>query len=341
MSIISSIKKLPLKQILATTLLLGVVLLTLFLLDADVIIIFSFIWLVIIALLLWVGNRILSRALDKLMPWASYGNWRFFTHLLVGLSYLLLIINVIYFGIRLLLINRAPTIEQVVVMNTWGAAIFIPVFSLYFSLYFLRYWRETEVRREKAEKEKIRSQLDSLKNHLDPHFLFNNLNILASLVDKDTRASKMFIEKFAEVYRTLLKTKSDDLVLVGDEMSFIQSYMYLIHVRFENNIQLQTELSASVKNKLIPPLTLQMLVENAIKHNLISEERPLLLKLYDRDGYLCLRNSVFHQATVNTTGSGLANIRERFAHFTDKPVLVENNPDYFEVKIPLLEVETV
>ena len=223
-------------------------------------------WLIVIALLLWFGNRQLTVGLDRALPWSRYGNWRFFIHLLLGLAYLLLLVNLIYLAIKFFLTDSGPTQEQVIVMNAWGAAIFIPVFSLYFSLHFLRHWRESELEVEKAQKEKIRSQLDSLKNHLDPHFLFNNLNILSSLIDKDKNASKTFIEKFAEVYRSLLRTKSDDLIPLREELEFIQSYMYLIGVRFEHHIEFSNALTPASKNKLLPPLTLQMLIENAIKH---------------------------------------------------------------------------
>jgi hypothetical protein len=299
-------------------------------------------WLIVIALLLWFGNRQLTIGLDRALPWSRYGNWRFFIHLLLGLAYLLLLVNLIYFAIRFFLTDSGPTQEQVIVMNAWGAAIFIPVFSLYFSLHFLRHWRESELEVEKAQKEKIRSQLDSLKNHLDPHFLFNNLNILSSLIDKDKNASKTFIEKFAEVYRSLLRTKSDDLIPLREELEFIQSYMYLIGVRFEQHIEFINALAPASKNKLLPPLTLQMLIENAIKHNMITESQPLKIELMEGAySYLVVRNTMHTKMSGKTegTGSGLTNIKQRYSHFTDLPVLIEKTETHFEVHIPLLEIE--
>jgi hypothetical protein len=299
-------------------------------------------WLVVIALLLWFGNRQLTVRLDKALPWSRYGNWRFFVHLLLGLAYLLLLVNLIYLAIKFFLTDSGPTQEQVIVMNAWGAAFFIPVFSLYFSLHFLRHWRESELEVEKAQKEKIRSQLDSLKNHLDPHFLFNNLNILSSLIDKDKNASKTFIEKFAEVYRSLLRTKSDDLIPLREELEFIQSYMYLIGVRFENHIEFTNALAPASKNKLLPPLTLQMLIENAIKHNMITENQPLKIELMEGAySYLVVRNNIHPKMSgkLEGTGSGLANIRQRYSHFTDLPVVIERTETHFEIHIPLLEIE--
>jgi len=297
-------------------------------------------WLIIIALLLWVGNRQLTIRLDKVMPWSRYGNWRFFIQLMLGLTYLLFLVNTIYYGIKVSLTDDPPTSEQLIVMNVWGASIFIPIFSLYFSLHFLRHWRESELAVEKNQKDRIRAQLDSLKNHLDPHFLFNNLNILSSLVDKDTQAAKVFIEKFAEVYRALLNTKADDLIPLSDELEFIQAYMYLMRVRFENYILFNVSVGGNTKQKMVPPLTLQMLIENAIKHNLITEERPLHIEITEQPNYLSVRNTLFAPKNQSAPeGTGLKNIQQRYAHFTDLPVTVEKTEHYFDVHIPLLDLE--
>lgn len=323
---------------------LSLVALILYLTNAGPIFYFSAGWLLVIGLLLWFGNRQLTIRLDSWLPWNTYGNWRFFVHLLLGLAYLLFLINAIYVLIRVALTDSGPTSEQIIVMNVWGAAIFIPVFSLYFSLHFLRHWRESVVEVEQVQREKIRSQLDSLKNHLDPHFLFNNLNILASLIDKDKKASREFIEKFADVYRSLLRSKSDDLIPLYDELEFIDTYMYLIRVRFENHIVLKTNVSGTLKSRMLPPLTLQMLVENAIKHNLISESQPLEIEVASSgDSYLVVRNNLHPKmsAAKETSGSGLRNIQLRYSHFTDQHVRIEKTETHFEVHIPLLEIETV
>lgn len=293
---------------------------------------FSLAWLALISFLLWFGNRFLTKRLDKTMPWSRWGNFRFFTQLVAGLMYLLLLINGTYYAIKTPLTGNPPTAEQLTVANVWGAIIFVPVFSIYFSLHFLRHWRKSEFEMVRYQKETMRSQLDSLKNHLDPHFLFNNLNILASLIDKDKDASKEFIHKFAEVYRSILKSKSDDLIPLGDEMRFIESYIYLIRTRFEENIRFNINVQSY--DKMIPPLTVQMLVENAIKHNIA----PLDISILEIGDYLIISNSIKRSHT-ESAGTGLSNIRKRYAHFTDKPVEVSEKDDLFTVRIPLLEIE--
>jgi hypothetical protein len=295
---------------------------------------FSLGWVALISFLLWIGNRYLTKRLDKAMSWSRFGNFRFFTQLLFGLAYLLVLINGTYFAIKIPITGNPPTAEQLIVANAWGSIIFVPVFSIYFSLHFLRHWRRTEFEMERYQKANIRSQLDSLKNHLDPHFLFNNLNILASLIDKDKQASKQFIHKFAEVYRSILKSKADDLILLGDEMTFIESYIYLIKMRFEENVRFNINVSSY--QKMLPPLTIQMLVENAIKHN----NMPLEISIKeDGPDYLLVSNSLNKSDTDISSGTGISNIRQRYAHFTEKPVEVSEQNGNFEVRIPLLEIE--
>jgi hypothetical protein len=338
--VLLTLKKSSAQYVIVGGLCLVVLAVLLYWLQPDIIFYFTAGWAVIISILLWVGNRQLTVRLDTILPWSRYGNWRFFAQLFLGLSYLLILINVIYYGIKIFLTDDPPTLEQLIVMNVWGSAIFIPLFSLYFSLHFLRHWRESELAVEKIQRERMRSQLDSLKNHLDPHFLFNNLNILSALIDKDQTASKVFIEKFAEVYRALLNTKSEDLIPLQDELSFIESYVYLIRVRFENLIIFESELHDTV-SRMLPPLTLQMLVENAIKHNVISESKPLKINLSEKDRYLVIRNTVYAKPGRERAvgGTGLENIRMRYSHFTDLPVVIEQTDQFFEVQIPLLAIE--
>ena len=294
-------------------------------------------WIALVSFLLWIGNRLLTKRLDKTLPWSRWGNYRFFTQLFVGLMYLLLLINGTYFAIKLPLTGNPPTFEQLVVANAWGIMIFVPVFSIYFSLHFLRHWRRTEFEMVRFQKESIRSQLNSLKNHLDPHFLFNNLNILASLIDKDKEASKDFVHKFAEVYRSILKSKAEDLILLSEEMKFIESYVFLIKTRFEENIQFRITVSSF--DKMLPPLTVQMLIENAIKHNIITEKEPLVISITENGSNLVVSNNLNKSNPESSSGTGIQNIKQRYAHFTDKPVEVSEENGKFEVRIPLLEIE--
>lgn len=300
-------------------------------------------WLLTVGLLLWLGNRSLTHRLDDLLPWNRWGNMRFFLHLTLGLVFLLVLVNLSYLMLKVTLTSNPPTREQIIVMNVYAAFIFVPLFSIYFSLYFLKHWRKSELEVEKSQKENIRSQLYSLRKHLDPHFLFNNLNILSALIDKDTTRSKQFIEHLAEVYRSLLRKVSDDLIPLPEELAFIDSYIYLLRTRFGNSIQFTVNLKPEHQSRMVPPLTLQMLIENAIKHNLIQENRPLAIHLLQLDDdYLMVSNSLNENpGREHDEGTGLTNIKNRYRYFTDSPVKVIRTDTHFEVHIPLLQIDRV
>ena len=299
-------------------------------------------WLITVGILLWIGNRQLTLRLDKRLPWNLYGSFRFFIHFALGLFYLLGLMNISYLVLKLSMTTDPPTVDQLIATNVFGAFIFIPVFSIYFSLHFLRHWRKSELETEKIQKENMRSQLNSLKSQLDPHFLFNNLNILSALIDNDPVRSKKFVDKFAEVYRAILQSKtSEDLIPLAEELEFIEAYMYLIRTRFEDNIQFTLNLKSNTRARMIPPLTLQMLIENAIKHNVIQDGAPLAIQLLQiEDDYLIVSNTLNEKKDRDERkGSGLINIRNRYAYFTDKPVQIVKSKSHFEVHIPLLEIE--
>jgi len=304
---------------------------------------FSAGWLLSIAVLLWWGNRKLSFTLDRMLSWSTWGNLRFFIHLLLGLSYLLLLINITYVVLKVVLTSDPPTTEQLIVMNVYGVFIFVPVFSIYFSLHFLKHWRRSELAVARYQRENIRAQLDALKNHLDPHFLFNNLNILSALIDTDTARSREYVDKLADVYRAILRRKADDLIPVAEELAFVDSYLYLLRARFENNVQFNIDADRACYPCMVPPLTIQMLLENAIKHNRIQVGKPLIIELYTTpDGdYLTVRNTLSEKTTTENSGSGLQNIQNRYAHFTDKPVKIVRTASHFEVSIPLLHIESI
>jgi hypothetical protein len=300
-------------------------------------------WVVIIAVLLWGGNRLLTRRLDKTLPWSKSGNFRLFLQLTLGLVYLLILVNLTYVVLKVMFTTDPPTMGQIIATNVFGAFIFIPAYTIYFSVHFLKHWRKSELETEKIQKESMRAQLNLLKSQLDPHFLFNNLNILSALIDQDQARSKLFVEKFSEVYRALLRRQSDDLVKLTDELEFIHAYMYLMRTRFQDHIQFTQNLKDNLNTRMIPPLTVQMLVENAIKHNMISEDAPLAIQLLQmEDDYLIVSNTLNEKnEKSDRQGSGLLNIRNRYAYFTDKPVKVKKTETHFEVHIPLLEIEIV
>lgn len=292
--------------------------------------------------LITTANYIITRILDKILSWKRYKLLRFFTQVIVGLIISLLIINGSYYILKNWYTDAPPDWQQLMLINIYASAIVIPFIALYFGVKFLRAWNQSELETERLMKENTRSQMMSLRNHLDPHFLFNNLNILSSLMDYDIDLSKEYLNKFAEVYRTILKTELSDLISLDQEVKLINAYLYLIKVRWQDAVVVENKLEGNLNAKALPPLSGQMLIENAIKHNVISKSYPLHITIEAPEGsHLIVTNSVKPKLgqTENNTGTGLINIENRYAFFTDKKVVIEKTDKTFKVMLPLLEIE--
>jgi len=299
---------------------------------------------ILVGVLLYLGNWFITRTLDKWFPWTKFGRRRFFFHLALGILFSIGMINAAYFLVKSLATDFLPTTEQLIVANVYGAIVIIPIFSIYFSLHFLRHWQQSELEMERFQKESMSSQLETLKNHLDPHFLFNNLNILSALIDKSAEQSQEFLGRFAQVYRTMLLTKAEDLISLEEEMQFIDTYIYLIRCRFQDFIQFSIELDEDdTLMHMMPPLTLQMLIENAVKHNNITAEKPLRIRIYVQDRRLIVENNINEKPEDLKTrsGTGLKNIKARYKYYTDEEVQIQRVGEVFIASMPLIEIEEI
>lgn len=300
-------------------------------------------WVIAVLGLIFLGNRLLTKVLDRKLPWLKHGNKRFYWQLGLGILFSLIIINISYLAFKLLLTQDPPDMAQITAMNAMGTLILLPTISINFGIQFLKNWKNAQLASEEFQKESIKAELEALKNHLDPHFLFNNLNILSSLISKDQKLSQSYLEKFAEVYRIILQSSSEELVALHEELDFIGAYMYLLQIRFEDTIQLDIDIEPKNKQYYLPPLTLQMLIENAIKHNVITEIRPLKMSIECRDQYLVIKNNLQEKKveSKNSGKSGLKNIERRYSYFTDKQVEVIKSAHSFIVKVPLIDITTI
>ncbi len=196
----------------------------------------------------------------------------------------------------------------------------------------------TNSERERIEKGVAQAQFESLRNQLNPHFLFNSLNVLSSLVHIDADLSEQFIDQLARSYRYLLEQKGKELVPLKVEIDFIHSFVFLLKIRFENKLQVNVNVYQGSMDQLVAPLTLQLLIENAVKHNIVSADEPLVIDIHDHEpGYLIVRNNL--QLRINrmpSTGLGLKNIVSRYALLTDRvPEFKAENGQYIAV-IPLI-----
>ncbi|OJJ23995.1 hypothetical protein BKI52_04910 [marine bacterium AO1-C] len=211
----------------------------------------------------------------------------------------------------------------------------------YESRYFFERWNETFVETQRLRRQTTQSQLEVLKNQVNPHFLFNSLNTLLTLIPEDKQTAKKFTRKLGAVYQYILQYQNQELTTLDQEFNFIKSYLFLQQMRFGENLKARIEIDREYQAYQIVPLSLQMLVENAIKHNVVSSARPLYIDISNQGENLVVSNnlqlkSVRQMVAKNSTKIGLKNIQNRYRFFTQSPIEINAKNDCFEVKIPLL-----
>ncbi len=198
--------------------------------------------------------------------------------------------------------------------------------------------QDVQLRAERLEKENVQAQFAALKSQVNPHFLFNSLSILSSLVHADAELSEKFIDQLSRAYRYILEQKDNERVLLKTELEFIQAYQFLLNIRFENKFDVVVNVPEADQSRYsIAPLTLQLLVENAVKHNRMSVKEPLRVQIgLDGDCLVVCNNRQLRPQSEASTGVGLQNIINRYALLTDRPVWISENEESFVVKVPLL-----
>ncbi|HLV61721.1 2TM domain-containing protein [Galbibacter sp.] len=255
----------------------------------------------------------------------------------VLLSYICLV--VLNFGVQFV-VNGA-TIEEFLIHDKLedyliplAVSFIVGVAFSGFHLYRSR--QESKFKQQKFIAGAATAQFDALKSQLDPHFLFNSLNVLNSLIEENTEAAQKFTTLLSKVYRYVLEQKSKELVTVEEELNFAKAYMTLVRMRFENSIVFEVAQNINFQAKVVP-CSLQLLLENAIKHNQITQDSPLVIKIYQKDNYLIVSNNYKPKAVIkHSIGVGLVNIKQRYALLTAREVEVGKSDCEFSVKLPLL-----
>lgn len=205
---------------------------------------------------------------------------------------------------------------------------------------FIEEWKKStrkEVVEQKLIAKSANAQFESLKNQLDPHFLFNSLNVLSSLIDENPNQAQRFTASMSKIYRYVLEQKDKELVTVEEEIEFAKTYCNLLETRFEDSVGFDFQVDENTLKSYVVPLSLQLLLENCIKHNFATSAKPLQIKIYSENGYLLIENNLQQREQVKeSAGIGLSNIVQRYALLTKQNVFIEKSPDFFKVKIPML-----
>lgn len=210
------------------------------------------------------------------------------------------------------------------------------------AFYFYKAYNENKVKEQKVIAGTANAQFESLKNQIDPHFLFNSLNVLSSLIEENPENAQRFTTSLSKIYRYVLEQKNKELVTLEEELAFAKTYMNLLKMRFENSISYELPEDYEYPEAKVVPLSLQLLLENTIKHNVVSEQKPLHIKIYIEDNYLIVENNLQKKEVLqDRRGVGLQNIVDRYGLISERKVLIEENIDNFKIKIPILTTQIV
>jgi two-component system, LytTR family, sensor kinase len=217
---------------------------------------------------------------------------------------------------------------------TFVVSLIYHVFTLYKKL------QENKVKEQKIIAGNASAQFETLKNQIDPHFLFNSLNVLSSLIEENPDNAQRFTTSLSKIYRYVLEQKDKELVPMQDELDFAKTYIKLLTIRFENSLTYSLPVSPVDPEAKVVPLSLQLLLENTIKHNIVSDLQPLHITITVEGDHLIVTNNLQKKEVLQSgSGVGLKNIVSRYAILTEKPVIVDSDDDHFVVKIPILTKE--
>ncbi|MBO3698829.1 sensor histidine kinase [Roseivirga sp. E12] len=290
----------------------------------------GFMWL-----FFWKGNSYLVDFWNKRISWLEQPGKRFIIGVITVLVYTPLVIvglNTSY--------NLLPGVSTnwggVDVLISIGITFFITFFM--FAKTFLDNWRKASLDTERIKREQMSTKYESLKNQVNPHFLFNSLNALTNLVYEDQDMAADFIRKLSKVYRYVLDNQSKEVVPLETELAFVNSYLFLQRIRFDDKLKVKIDISG-YENRMIPPIALQMLFENAIKHNTIAEEEPLYIDVHIENGELLVIKNNLQKKNIpieESSGVGLKNIKARYEFLSPTKVEIQETDSEFIVKLPLL-----
>ena len=294
--------------------------------------------------LIGIGNGAINEFLNKRIPWSEATTKR---TILSVISILIINFILVYFCnyMNFVVFQKAATTEEFFsgkynFLNWFMINIALLISAFLHAKSFMEELKKTskkEVVEQKLIAKSANAQFETLKNQLDPHFLFNSLNVLSSLIDENPRQAQTFTASMSKIYRYVLEQKDKELVTVEDEIEFAKTYCELLKTRFEDSVDFIFDVKKEDYRKYVVPLSLQLLLENCIKHNYATSSKPMIIKVFSENDTLCIENNFqVREQMKESAGIGLANIVQRYSLLTDRNVFIEKSEDYFKVKLPML-----
>ncbi len=297
----------------------------------------------IFALCIWEGSRPIFIHITNRFPAVQDNRKRIAWIIGLSLLYVLVVCPVVGTVVDTFFQNGIEPKEPSSFQKFGSSMILLlTVGAIYESRRLFRLWQDTLLEKEQLERAHLASQLEGLRNQVNPHFLFNSLNTLIYLIPEDQEKAVRFVQQLSKVYRYVLESRDAKMIPLRQELDFLYSYIYLLHERFGENLVVKIRDLEQRQNAVIVPLTLQLLFENAIKHNVISTEKPLKIEVFAENGHMVVRNNLQRKNQVmDSTGVGLQNIKDRYRILTEQQVEVITSQQYFTVALPMIELQNV
>lgn len=300
---------------------------------------FSYLYTILIAFVIYEGTRFLHFTLRTYFDWINKPLQKA-TAMLITIPFYCVPVSVLMLaGWYFLFMNGVINWE---VIRLTAIIILVAVFflvNLYEIVFLVRDAANDRINKEQLERARAEAELAALKSQVDPHFIFNSLNTLAHLIEEKPDKALQFNNNLADVYRYILHNKSRDLVLLREEIAFLEDYFSLLTIRFEKAVELHIGIDEALYDQnMIPPISLQLLAENAIKHNDFSDADPMRLTLLLNNEMLVVSNKISNkQSRKESSKIGLYNLQERYRLITEKEILIKADEYRFEVHLPVLK----
>ncbi len=299
----------------------------------------SFLWAFSISITQWIGLEMIYRLINRRISWIEAPVKKVFVQIFSFLTYSTAAFIVVQFANFYIWLDVLPGDSWGKILQSLPATLLISfVISLIFTaIGFFNAWKQSFIQAEKLKVEMLAYKYESLRNQINPHFLFNSLNVLSDLVYDDQAMAVKFIRQLSDLFRYVLDSRDKELVPLKDELEFINSFTFLLKTRFEEKLKIDIDVHANPEDYIVP-MTLQLLIENAVKHNEVSEAFPLRISVRKVDDCLEVENNLQPKSVGDDSKkTGLKNITQQFAFFSDKPIKIITSDERYMVRVPILK----
>lgn len=299
----------------------------------------SFLWSFSICITQWTGLLIVHTYIDRRISWIETPVKKTFIEILAFLAYSISVFILIQFFNFYFWIDVSPSKSWGSILKSLPYTLLISfIISLIFTaIGFFFAWKRSFLQAEKLKVEMLAYKYESLRNQINPHFLFNSLNVLSDLVYEDQAMAVKFIQQMSDLFRYVLDSRDKELVPLKDELEFINSYTFLLKTRFEDKLIIENNVQANPDDYIVP-MTLQLLIENAVKHNEVSEAFPLRISIRRNSNSLEVENGLRPKNVGDDSKkTGIKNITQQFAFFSETPIKIITSDERFMVRVPILK----